>query len=283
MEYVSKMRKNIKELVDFEKLKKCNDLCFKWSKRMRVVRRDYMKFILGIYRNPESIVDKIKPKYLAEYKKDIQHMFYAQQIENLLAEQYHAMIFNIMQKMRIHPDRFDEFVSDGFLAIRSSTWQYRTHKVKATFTTFVHKAIFMRIKGQLNKLKLKKERRKNFHLYYESNFDSEMFSFNNFSKHIETEHTNNFDNEINKIVFNAKLDDREECMLRCFVNRKIDELWYEEYQKKFINTKTNKPYSRQSIYNQLLAVQNKVAKHMRINSMIDPNFTVPTTHYGDLR
>ena len=126
MEYVSRMRKNIKELVDFEKLKKSNDLCFKWSKRMKISRRDYMKFILSIYKNPESIIEKIKPRYLTEYKKDIQNMFYAQQIENLLAEQYHAMIFNIMHKMRIDFEKFDEFVTDGFLAIRSATWQYRT-------------------------------------------------------------------------------------------------------------------------------------------------------------
>jgi len=283
MEYVSRMRKNIKELVDFEKLKKSNDLCFKWSKRMKISRRDYMKFILSIYKNPESIIEKIKPRYLTEYKKDIQNMFYAQQIENLLAEQYHAMIFNIMHKMRIDFEKFDEFVTDGFLAIRSATWQYRTYKIKASFTTFVHKAIFMRIKGQLNKNKLKKERRKNFNLYYESSFDSETFNFNNFSKHIETECGNNFDSELNNLIYKCKLSPKEECMLRCFVNRRIDCLWYEEYQRQFINTKTNEPFSRQSIYNQLLAVQNKIAKHMRSNNFIDPKFTVPTTHYGDLR
>lgn len=283
MDYISKMHKNIHEIVNFEKLKKSNDLCFKWGKRLKIPRRDYMKFITILQKSPDSLIEKIKSRYVEEYKSDLANMFYAKEVENILAQQYHAMIFSIMKKMRINPEQYDDFISDGFLAIRSSIWQYRTHKVKASFTTFVHKAIFFRIKGQINRIKLKKERRKNFNLYYESGYEGDSFDLNLFSKNIEVEHSNNFEKELNNIISISNLTDQEECMLRCFINRKIDELWYAEYLKKFVNTKTQKPYSRQSIYNQLLAVQKKVAKHMRVNNLLDNDFVVPTTHYGDLR
>ena len=283
MEQVAvRMKGNIKELVDFEKLKKCNDKCFYWAKKLRIERRYFMRFALQIYKDKNSVLGKLNPKYHAKYLEDCKTMFYAAEVEDLLLDQYHAMIFNIMKKMRVNPFKKEYYVTDGFLAIRAATWQYRTYKVKASFTTFVHKAIFLRIKGQLHKESAKKERRKNFYLSYEADIDVETFNLNTFpSKHIPEYHS--YHQDISAIIKSAGLNEKETCLLECYINRKIDTLWYEDYRNRFWNEKMKKPFSRQSIYNQLLAVQTKVMESMIQSKMIPDNFVIPTIHRGDLR
>ena len=283
MEQVAvRMKSNISELVDFEKLKKCNDRCFYWSKRLRIERRDYMKFILKIHKDNKSILEKLKSKYHQQYLEDCKTMFYASQVEDLLLEQYHAMIFSIMKKMRVDPFKKEYYLTDGFLAIRSATWQYRTYKVKASFSTFVHKAIFLRIKGQLHRESEKKERRKNFHLSYESDIDTEAFNLNGFPSKQLPEYFN-YNQDIGNILKDSGLSERENCILQSYINRKVDSLWYEDYRKRFLNEKTKRPFSRQSIYNQLLAAQTKVMESMMQKNILPDNFKIPTIHRGDLR
>ena len=67
------------------------------------------------------------------------------------------------------------------------------------------------------------------------------------------------------------------------MNRKVDCLWYADYVKKYRNEKLNKQFSRQTIYNHLLAVQTKIMKHLKEKNMIDQNFIVPLYRRGDFR
>ena len=61
---ISKMRNNINELVDFQKLKTANDLGYKWSRYFNIKKRDYMKFIQILRRDSshyKSITEKNFP------------------------------------------------------------------------------------------------------------------------------------------------------------------------------------------------------------------------------
>jgi DNA-directed RNA polymerase specialized sigma24 family protein len=271
---ISKMRDDIKKLVDFEKLKKCNDICHKWSSRFNVDKRDYMKFMYGIFKNPESVKNKLEVKYRSQFSKDCKVMFYAAEIENTLITQYHAMIFNIMKKLRIDQNDFDEYITDGFMAIRAATWQYRTYEVKASFTTYAHRAIFMRIKGKLFKEKEKKDRRCGLRINYESDYTDEAFSIDN---HINckqySDSERDLEADIESVISKSKLNEQEAMMLRSFANHKMDDgRWYDEYRKKYINEKIGLPYSRQSIYNQLEIIHKKLFKFFRSNNMLPEKF-----------
>ena len=150
----AKMNKNIHELVDFERLKKANDTWMKWLKYFGVPQKKYQRFILNIKKSPENFKKDVAVNYRSQFSKDLKTMFYAGEVEEILIKQYHALVLYVLKRMRVAFDRYDEMITDGFLAIRSATWQYRTHKIKASFTTFVHNAIFCKFKGKLHKEKI---------------------------------------------------------------------------------------------------------------------------------
>jgi DNA-directed RNA polymerase specialized sigma24 family protein len=273
---ISRMRDDIKKLVDFEKLKKCNDICHKWSERFGIGKRDYMRFMYNIFKNPESVKNQLEVKYRSQFTKDCKVMFYAAEVENALIKQYHAMIFNIMKKFRIDQNDFDEYVTDGFMAIRAATWQYRTYKVKASFTTYAHRAIFMRIKGKLCKEKEKRDRRHNLRISFESDYDEGSFNINN---HVNckqySDSERELESDIENVIIQNKLNDQEAMMLRSFANHKMDNgRWYDEYRKKYINEKIGLPYSRQAIYNQLEILHKKLLKFFEKNDMLPKNFDI---------
>lgn len=273
---ISRMRDDIKSIVDFEKLKKCNDLCHKWSTRFGIGKREYMRFMYNIFKNPESVKNQLEVKYRSQFTKDCKVMFYAAEVENALIKQYHAMIFNIMKKFRIDQNDFDEYVTDGFMAIRAATWQYRTYKVKASFTTYAHRAIFMRIKGKLCKEKEKRDRRHNLRISFESDYDEGSFNINN---HVNckqySDSERELESDIENVIIQNKLNDQESMMLRSFANHKMDNgRWYDEYRKKYINEKIGLPYSRQAIYNQLEILHKKLLKFFEKNDMLPKNFDI---------
>ena len=281
---VKHMKKNIKELIDFDKLRECNTICHKWARRLKIARRDYMKIMHGIYKDKESYKSLIEPKYRSQFTKDCEIMFYAPEVEGLMCEQYSAMVVNIItKKFRINNEELvEQFFTDGMMAIRAATWQYRKHESKATFTTFVHRAIMMRIKGAAIKRSEKIKRRtkraivKNFSDY------SEDINFDNIAKSYTSENCS-YEKQICEIIRDTGLSEQEEFVIRSYMNRKVDCLWYADYVKKYRNEKLNKQFSRQTIYNHLLAVQTKIMKHLKEKNMIDQNFIVPLYRRGDFR
>ena len=89
------------------------------------------------------------------------------------------------------------------------------------------------------------------------------------------------------MLFRSKLcglSEQEATMIRNFVNRKIDSpLWYDEYRTKYRNVKLNKPYSRQSIYNQLEIVHKKILNYFRKNNLLPEGYEKPKYRRGDFR
>lgn len=279
------MQENITELVDFEKLKKSNDICHKWCRRFKVKKMHYVRFMFNIFKNPEEHADKLPPKYKEQFLKDCKNMFYAAEVENILIDQYNAMVFNIMKKMRISYNDYEDYLTDGLLAIRIAVWQYKTYKIKASFTTYAHRSIFMRIRGRLHKEKLKKITRKNLKINCMSDFDSEEFSFDNLKITKDySANTENIDSEIDKIIVACSLTDQEAMLLRSFVNRKVDvSIWYINYIKKYINKKLNKPFTKQTVYNQLAIVHEKIFNYLQAKGILPNGYVKPKTRRGDFK
>lgn len=279
------MRTNIAEIVDFEKLKKCNTICYKWCRHFKIKKVHYMRFVCNILKNQQHYAQKLSAKYKDQFAEDCKIMFYALEVENILIEQYNAMVFNIMKRMRISYDRYDDFITDGLMAIRSAVWQYRTYKVKASFTTYAHRAIFMRIRGKLHKERLKQLTKGDLKIKCVSDFENEEFNLENCGMHKDYAiNKENIDLEIDNIIVGCNLTDQEAMLLRSFVNRRIDvSMWYIEYRAKYINKQLNKPFSRQSIYNHLEVVHKKVIAYLQSKDILPDGYERPKTRRGDFR
>lgn len=279
------MRKDINDIVDFEKLKKCNDMCYKWSRHFKITKLYYMRFVGSVHRKPEEYAIKLTKKYRIKFLEDCKIMFYAAEIEEILIKQYSAMVYSIMKRMHMDYDKCEDYVTDGFMAIHYATWQYRTHKVKATFTTFVHKAIFMRLIARQHKEKVKTIKRKKLQIRCVGDLESPDFNLNNYDTNKNyAANTENINLEIDNIIVGCSLTDQEAMILRSFVNRRIDvSMWYLDYQKKYINKQLNKPFSRQSIYNHLEVVHEKVFDYLKSKNMLPDNYVPPRTRRGDFR
>ena len=281
---ISKMRSNINELVDFEKLKKCNDICFKWSQKFKIKKNHFAKFMWSIFKNPEKIHPKLKQNQKEKFIEDCKTMFYAAEVENILIEQYSAMVYNIMKRMRVSYDNFDEYVTDGFMAVRSAVWQYRTYKIKASFTTYAHKSIFMRIRGKLHKEKLKRLKNK-FTISCESDYESKEFNLENINLRKDySANLENIDDQITELSKKCSLSEQETMLLISFANRRIDvPTWYEQYRQKYINPKTKVSFSRQSVYNHLAAAHEKVFFYLQQTDILPKGYKPPKKRRGDFR
>jgi hypothetical protein len=277
--------KDIKSVVDFEKLKKCNDLCYSWCKRFKINKLYYIRFVHGIYKNPEEYACKLTGKQKIKFLEDCKTMFYAAEVEEILIKQYSTMVYSIMKKLHLDYDKCEDYVTDGFMAIRYATWQYKTYKIKASFTTFVHKSMFMRLAGRIHKEKVKKIKRKKLQIRCISDFEGDDINLESFNTNKDySANTENIDLEIDKIIVGCSLTDQEAMILRSFVNRRIDvSMWYIDYRKKYINKQLNKPLSRQSIYNHLETVHEKVLNYLINKNMLPDGYIPPKTRRGDFR
>jgi len=281
---VSAMRKDINLLVNFEHLKKCNDICFKWSKHFKIKKSNYAQFMWKTFRNPEIICQKLNSKHKSKFMKDCKTMFYAAEVEEILIKQYSPMIINIMKRLHINYEKFEDYLSYGYMAIRSAVWQYRTYKIKASFTTYAHRAIFMRIRGILHREKTKILDRK-IRISCESDYESKEFDLESVYLHKDcAANMEDLDSQILNISKECSLSQQETMLLISFANRKIDApVWYEEYRKKYINTKLNKQFSRQSIYNHLAAIHEKVLFYLQQKNIAPEGYAIPQTRRGDFR
>jgi len=279
------MRKDIKSIVDFERLKKCNAICYKWCKHFKIKKIHYMRFIYSILKDANQYANKLTKKCRDKFIEDCKIMFYASEVEEILIKQYSAMVYNIMKRMRINYEKYDDFVTDGFMAIRSAVWQYRTYKIKASFTTYAHRAIFMRLRGKLHKEKLKNLLKGGFNVKCVSDFENKDFNLENCGINKDySANTENIDLEIDNIVVGCGLTDQEAMILRSFVNRRLDvPMWYIDYRAKYINKQTSKPLSRQSVYNHLAVVHEKVLFYLQSKGITPNDYVPPKTRRGDFR
>jgi hypothetical protein len=266
------MIKNIEEFVDFQKLKDCNEKLLMWSKHFGIEKKNLLRFVWSIHKNKESVQERLNKKQYSQYKKDCETMFYAGEVEELLIVQYDRMIFKNIRQFKIKESEESMYHSIGQMAIRNAVWSYRNHAIKASFTTFVAKSIFLRIRGEVFRIALKKRRHESLKINNESDFD-ENFKLDSFKKHIEPK----FDimGEVFKVIHECGLTDQEAMLIKCFVNRGVNsEIWYNEYKKKYKNIRTNKDFSKQSFYDHLFKVQQLIAEKLKNIGMLPEDFVV---------
>lgn len=170
-----RMISNIEAFVDFDKLRSSNNLGHKWSKKFQIHSTRYMRFIIDCKNNPETYlallsVDADKKEFL----HDLENMFYALEVENLLVEQFHNAIISILKRLGVDSRHYEDYISHGLLAIRSSVWMYRLTTTK--FSSFAYNGIYNRILGLISRKsgKEKKQQRRTVQIVNLSDLHSDL-------------------------------------------------------------------------------------------------------------
>lgn len=267
----------INDICDVDKLRKSNDLAFKWFSRTGLPKKDYLKWVINCWKNPHEFKKTLTPSMRSAFAKDIKNMFYAAQIENDVILQYENMIPYVLKKLRHDVNMFEDLRAHGLHAIRNCCWQYRSIKARFVaqcgFTTFCHNSIFMRIRSEISKVRTVNNRRqKKFKICTESNLGTK-FSLSAF-KEMRLEEDSFAEQEKDSLYQNlisrAKLDEQEMFLLNCLVARtEIDnnsevKIWYAPYLKKYQHTFPNGRISREGVRLRVLRLQRKLWFHLNV-------------------
>jgi hypothetical protein len=276
---------NINQIVDFVRLRRCNDLCWKWAQRLGVKQHDYIRFAVRMRNDLEGLKNQLEVRYRCQFVKDCKVMFYAMEVEEILVKQYTAMIFSIYRRLRIPQNEHEELITEGLVAIRNAVWHFRNISgAKASFTTFCYNSIMLRIRGIRIKDYRKRQRRDNLAYMNNSSDMSEKFSFDVFPKdYSQNLEEFNPSSEIDSILELCKLTEKEIYLIRSFMSRfqcgnfenRPDGHWYDNFIQKFPNPRFNTNYSRQGVYNQLVRVQMKILYIMKKHKKVDQKFELP--------
>lgn len=265
----------IDKICDLNKLRKSNDLAFKWFCRTGLPKKDYLRWVINCWKNPEAYKKTLAPSMRSAFAKDIKNMFYAAEIENDVIKQYENMVAYVLKKVRYEQNMLEDLKAYGLHAIRNCCWQYRSVKARFVaqcgFTTFCHNSVFMRIRSELSKIRTKSRRRhKKFKICSESNFGPK-FKLNSFGK-CRTEHDffgeQEKDSLFNNLVTRANLDEQEMFLLNCLVARtEIDnnsevKVWYTPYLQKYQHTFPHGKISREGMRLRVLKLQRKLWFHL---------------------
>jgi len=239
--------------LDFQKLKKCNDICFKWSAILEIKQRDYVRFCLSAKENHIFYLEKLPTRLRNKFLKDCKVMFYAAEVEDEIITKYRPMVLNILKKLNIAADEFEEHEVTGLLAIRTAVWSYRTHEIKASFTTYCHNSIFNRIRGIKFKDYQKNQRRKDKLKIYSYSDLTDDFQENYLQKEYRYYENETIQQQVSNILKEIRLPEHESFLLECFSKREEVENWIIAYNEKY-GTK----YTLNSIRRILIRVQKKV-------------------------
>lgn len=255
------MQENIESIVDFERLKKANGLCYKWAQRKKVSKNTYIKFCVKLMTQFEERRKVFPQGYWSQLAKDRKVMFYAAEVEDILVRQYHAMIFRIFHILKIPAELQPDLETEGMLAIRSAVWHFRNHKGNASFTTFCYNAIFMRVRGFYGKMRKKMAKRcQTFHVFAQSDIDREV----NFEKLVGTEDEGyreggTIEQELAKVLALANLTENEQVLINAYINRHGNPAWSRDYRHKVGSpVNANRPLSKQATHIHLDKVQRKI-------------------------
>lgn len=260
------MQNNIEQIVDFRKLRESNSLGKKWADRFGVSVNFYLVHMIDVKNNYEKYKNQLEQKYRSQFSKDYKKMWYALEVEDVLIRQYEPCIHKLAIKFCKDDSKMDEYISLGMRTVRQSVWQFRTHKSKASFFTFVYNGLFQRLRGfRFKQIKAKKSR-KNVITYNEvdlrSNHSDNHFSLAN---HPEKEKFHYYEDEeiwyrnmLEKLINSAVLSSDEKVLLDMFMRRKDDfPDWCHQYREKYPK-KDGGVMSRQAVHNKLQYIQKKI-------------------------
>ena len=262
------IKKDISQYVDFEKLRKSNDLVKKWLTRLKAKQNQFMVTVQDMRKNPKKYMDKLEQKYKSSFAKDQKTMYYAAEVENILLEQYYPMVISILKKLKISDYYFDDCLMHGLISVRNSVWQFKSHKFKASFFTFCYKGAYMRIFGRRCKLlkKYRAKKKSNLQIVCETdlcgiNKDKNYIenTINKFSKAPEIVEVS-VENDINLLLKECDLNEEELFIITKYINREPRKCgWNEEYRNKYPKA-DGSIMSKQGVHNKLMSIQKKIYK-----------------------
>lgn len=260
----------IHDICDVERLRKSNDLAWKWFCRSDADKRLFFSWSINLWKNPNEFKKTLSSAMKSAFSKDLKNMFYANEIESLVIAQYHAMVKFILKKIKHTEQEHDHLLNTGLNAVRISCWQFRTVGKKCGFTTFCHNSVFLRIKGDKNKEFITKKRRSEKFIIFSQNEFDEKFDI----CQIQDKDFRNlkFDFEeakeiLAEVVKRAKLEEHELFLLESLIKRfdhiksEDNNLWYSEYLKRYSNTFPNGRISREGLRQRVIKVQKKIWHH----------------------
>jgi hypothetical protein len=263
----------VQDICDVEKLRKSNDLAFKWFKRTGLPKKDYLSWALNCWKNPEEFKKTLAPHYKSAFTKELKVLFYAAEVENDVIKQYEHMITFVLKKIRFVENQREDLTAIGLIAIRNACWQFRSVKTKfggkCGFTTFCHNSIYMRLTNEISKQRTYKKRRDARAII---SLESDMGKFN-----IDNVRTNSLDKMVQddetkellcRLIVSANLDESEMYLFSCLKTRlEIDQhseekVWYKPYVQKYSHTFPNGRISREGLRLRVLKLQRKLWFHL---------------------
>lgn len=258
------MKKDFKYLVDFKKLRKCNDVCKKWADRFGIGKNDYINFIINLKKNPYVFKDQLEVRFRCQFVKDIKYMFYAFDIENLVVEQFYHSVSSILTNLKISGNQRDELFSVGLYAIRSAVLNFRNHKSNASLFTFVYNGIYQKITGAIIKEKAKARRRKKICVNEsdmpnskksKATMDYIAFEKINYDENFEQDEAKDC---VSKLFSESNLTKDEMLLINKYMHRDIDSpSWNAEYREIFEQNNGRK-ISKQGVFCKLAKIQRKM-------------------------
>jgi len=242
-------QKELSEIVDFERLKKSNDLILKWGQRFKISKNKFVRWATALPRKLQEHKKLLAPNMRCAFVKDAKTMFYAIEVQGILVEQYEQMVHKILKSIYITQDMeiYDDMYNEGLIAIMYASWSFRNVKNKCAFTTFCFNTLYMRLRGIKNKNYRKEQRRGNKVQVYNECQQGEDFDLSNYAvaKEVWPEDLiENVDVVMEKLIVSAKLDEADAYLMKEYAKRKEKTekgVWYQEFHKKFLHTfKTNR-------------------------------------------
>jgi hypothetical protein len=263
----------VHDICDVEKLRKSNDLAFKWFKRTGLPKNDYLSWVFNCWKKPEDFKKTLTPAYRSAFAKDLKILFYAAKVENDVIKQYEHMISFILKKISHSENQREDLIAIGLIAIRNTCWQFRTVKTKfggkCGFTTFCHNSIFLRLRSEMSRQRAYKKRcdaRIIINLESDMNeFDINNVNIDSRKKIQEADETNEL---VSRLIASANLDEHEIHLFGCLRGRlEIDQhsenkLWYSSYLQKYKHLFPNGKISREGLRLRVLKLQRKLWFHL---------------------
>jgi DNA-directed RNA polymerase specialized sigma subunit len=261
--------------VDYNRLRRSNDLAWKWFDRTKLHKNKYINWVLNLKKNPQEFKDTLSPSMKSAFSKDLKELFYAAEIEDALVSQYVPLVHHILKKVSYRQTHEDELLSIGFIAIRNAVWQYRNVGVKCGFTTYCHSSVYMRITGEISKLKTifrRRAKKCTMTLYSDINND---IKFNDIAVCSDEDRNSETAEILNKTIELMNLKSEEKYLFNLLINRagaiRGQEVWYQPYlnncKKSFPNGKLTKEAVRLRVL--------KLQKNFWINWHIAQGLDVP--------
>lgn len=232
------------KVIDFKKLKKANDLLFKWAQRFGISKNKFVRWAIALPKNYDEHKKLLPIPLRSAFSKEKNVMFYAGQVQSILVDQYSQMIHKILKYINISKcnEQYEDMYGEGLIAIMYATWSYRNVGNKCSFTTFCYNTLFMRLKGIKFKQYRKEKNRGAKAMIFSETDQGDNFLLSDFFNSNDPEPACFHESVgivLEKLIIAANLDESDAFLIKSYSNRKerLDKgLWYQEFSEKFTHT-----------------------------------------------